>query len=485
MRAERRALGRRPVAALLRGLVGVVGVVAVLGLWPSRAQASPSSPLLLDEVLDSVRRTHPELEGAQQVVAQRDAEEFAARGGFDPKLTIRGKWAPVGYYPQGQVDALVKQETPVWGIGLYAGYRLGLGSYPVYKGDLQTLSGGEVRAGINVPLWRGGPIDERRAKLRKARIEREGASLRYDAELLAVERDAAKAYFRWVAAGQSLGVAERLLSIAEARDEALREQVAAGSVPAIVLIDNQRLVLDRQAKVVESRRKLRTAALDLSLYLRDARLRPIRPEIERLPEHLPDATIDAGSLDDAVARALDRRPDARALDADRAAAEVQVRLARNQRAPAVDVQAFAARDLGGGPAELRPTELGVGVTVEMALPLRKARGELRAAQAKVGQVDAKRRALRDRVEAEVREAWVSVEAAAQRVTLARLQRDAAEELAEAERELLRAGSSDLLDVNLRERAAADAATLEIDALAEYHSAHADLAAAVGGAGEVR
>lgn len=468
-------------ASVVRGPLRVV-VTLLVGLWASLARAeAPAAPLELPEVLESVRRTHPGLEGAQQVVAQRDAQEFAARGGFDPKLSIRGKWAPVGYYPQGQVDALVKQETPVWGIGLYAGYRLGLGSYQVYKGDLQTLSGGEVRAGVNVPIWRGGPIDERRAKLRKARIEQKGARLRYDAEQLALERDAAKAYWSWVAAGQTLEVNEQLLAIAEARDAALREQVAAGSVPAIVLTDNQRLVLDRQAKVVDARRKLQAASLKLSLFLRDDRLRPVRPEPERLPSAMPGTGIDRGSLDDAVARALQQRPDALALDADREAAQVEVRLARNQRAPAVDLQAFAARDFGGGPAELRPTELGVGVTVEMALPLRKARGEFRAAQAKVGQVDAKRRALRDKVEAEVREAWVTVDAAEQRVELARLQRDAAEQLAEAERELLRAGGSDLLAVNLRERAAADAATLEIDALADFHRAHADLVAAVGGA----
>ncbi|MCA9656607.1 MAG: TolC family protein [Myxococcales bacterium] len=476
MSAARARRGTGPVA-LARVVLGLL-----MMLWIPQVRAETlAAPLELDEVLESVRRTHPGLEGAKRAVDERDALEFAARGGFDPKLAIRGKWAPVGYYPQGQIDALVQQATPVWGIGLYAGYRLGLGSYPIYKGDLRTLSGGELRAGVSVPLWRGGLIDERRAELRKARIAQKGARLRYDAEQLALERDAAKAYWSWVAAGQSLEVAERLLEIAEARDAALRDQVAAGSIPAIVIVDNQRLVLDRKAKVVAAELELQAAALDLSLYLRDDRLRPVRPGRERLPERMPGTRGDLGSLEDAVALALQQRPDALALAADREAAEVEVRLARNQRAPAIDLQAFAARDLGDGPAELRPTELGVGITVEVDLPLRKARGKHRAAQARAGRIDAERRALRDGVEAEVREAWLTVEAAAQRVVLARLQRDAADQLAEAERELLHAGSSDLLDVNLRERAAADAATLEIDALADYHSAHAELAAAVGGA----
>lgn len=464
------------------GVVGAaVGLLVALG-WSGAAPAqSPAAPLELEEVLDSVRGTHPGLEEAQQVVEERDGKAFAARGGFDPVLSIKGKWAPVGYYPKGHLDALVQQATPLWGISAYAGYRIGLGSYEVYKGDLQTREGGEVRAGINIPLWRNGPIDERRAKIRRTKLERRGAEYELDAAQLFIERDATKAYWAWVAAGKNLEVAQALLEIAKAREAGLTEQVAAGSVRPIVLTDNRRLMLDREAKVVEAELKLQSATLELSLFLRDREQRPVRPGAERLPPGFPGTGLtDLGSLDDAVARALQQRPDALALEVKREAAGVDVRLAANQRGPKADLQAFAARDMGPGLAELQPTELGVGMTVEMALPLRKARGEYRAAQAKAAQVDAKRRGLRDKVEAEVRKAWVSVEAAQQRVGLAQDQRDAAAQLAEAERELLRQGSSDLLAVNLREVAEANAATLEIDALANYHQARADLVAAVGG-----
>ena len=454
----------------------------LLTMLPAAARASAPAPVLeLPEVIDSVQRTHPKLEGAQRVVDQREAQEFAARGGFDPLVTIRGKWAPVGYYPNAQFDAQVEQATPIWGLRATAGYRMGWGAYPAYKGDLRTLSGGEVRAGVSVPLWRNGPIDERRAKLRKARIEQRGAQLDKSATQLEVERDATKAYWSWAAAGLRLEVARALLEVAEARDEGLREQVTAGSVAPIALTDNQRLLLDREAKVVEAERKLQAATLKLSLYLRDDRRRPVRVDPSRLPPALPGpARAELGSADASVTRALQQRPDARALDATREAARVDVRLAANQRGPMVDLQAFVAKDIGDGPAELGPAEAGLGVTVKMALPLRQARGDHRAAQAKVGKIDAERRSLRDAIEAEVREALVSVDAATRRVTLARAQRDAASQLADAERDRLAEGGSDLLAVNLRELAAAQAATLEIDALADYHHAMADLTAAMGG-----
>ncbi|HFE46484.1 MAG TPA: TolC family protein, partial [Nannocystis exedens] len=373
------------------------------------------------------------------------------------------------------------QATPIWGISAYAGYRLGLGSYAIYKGELQTLSGGELRAGVNVPLWRDGPIDRRRAKIGETEIKVRAAYAQRSADLLAVERDATKAYWSWVAAGAALRVARELLSIAEARAASLAEQVAAGSLPALMIIDNRRLVLDRGAKAIEAERKFRAATLSLSLFFRDAELQPLRPSEARLPPAFPAVDLTSlGTVKSAVMQALERRPDVHVLEAAREAAALRIRLTANQRAPAVDLQAFVSKDLGIGPAELSPTELGVALSVEFALPLRQARGEHRAARARGGRVDAKRRSLRDRIEAEVRDAFVAVEAAQQRVSLAREQLDVARTLADAERDLLLEGASDLLAVNLRELAAADAAISEIKALADYHRAQADLVATVGG-----
>lgn len=462
-----------------------------LALATASAVAAPkgaaAAPVLeLEEVLSSVRDDHPGMESAQLVVEEREAKAFAARGGFDPVLSIRGKWAPVGYYPQGQVDALIRQPVPVLGLTAYAGYRLGWGSYPVYKGELETLSGGELRAGASLPLWRNRSIDARRANRDRTKIQARGARFEQTAEQIRLERDATKAYWTWVAAGKNLEVAHELLAIAEARDIGLREQVAAGAVPELARTDNRRLVLDRQAKVVAARLKFREASLALSLFFRDDNRRPVLAGQDRLPSTLhrpgqtPPQALDQDDIDALVLRAWEARPDLRALDATRQAAQVDLRLSANQRGPAVDLHAFAARDFGEGPAELGPTEAGAGLTIEIALPLRQARGDYRAAKAKVGQVDAKRRALADSIAAEVRAAYFSLGAAWERVALAGQQREAALRLAEAERELLRQGSSDLLAVNLRELAAADASTSENDALADFQRARADFVAALGG-----
>lgn len=445
-------------------------------------QASPAGandPLYLPEVLDAVEQTHPTLEAATREVERADANIRAARGGFDPLLTIRGKWTPVGYYPQGQVDALIRQATPVWGLSLFAGYRMGWGSYPIYKGDLQTLSGGEVRAGLEIPLWRDGPIDKRRAAIAEARVRGGGARNQKDAAQLELEGQAAEAYWSWVAAGQQTIVARDLLEIAQRRQEGLAAQVEAGSIERIKLIDNQRLVLERQDKLVEAEQKLRNATIKLSLYLRDNDNRPLLVDEQRVPKKFPPNQLIDAAIDAEVERALANRPDVLALRAEREAKAVKLRLARNRRAPEVNVQAFVSKDMGDGPAELRPAELGAGVVFAMPLPLRQARGEYQAAKAELAAVDAKLRGLRDKVAAEIREAHVNVDAANRRVSLAQQQVAAADELAAAERERLANGYSNLINVNIRELAAAKAATQEIDARANYQKAKANLQVATG------
>lgn len=458
-----------------------LGLIALLWSWVAGSSAvRAAEPLELQDVLESVEATHPTLESATRDVDEADGLALSARGGFDPTLTIRGRYNPVGYYGNGQVDTMVRQPTPAWGIGVYAGYRLGLGSYPVYKGELQTLSGGELRAGVDVPVWKDGPIDDRRAKIKKSEHALSGARASRDATSLQLAGQAASAYWSWVAAGRRLIIARNLLAIAERRDAGLNEQAVAGAIERIKVVDNRRLVLDRMAKVVEAERAFESAALALSLYYRTGDNEPIRPGEARVPTALPEPVRpDVPSIDTEVAEAVRRRPDVEALSAKRRASDVDVRLAKNQRAPGVNLQGFVAKDFGAGPPELAPVELGVGVVVEMPLPLRKARGDLRAAKAGRASVDAKLRGLHDKIGAEVRTAYVALQAAEQSVLLAREQVSVAQQLAEAERTRFSEGLSDLVIVNLRELAAAEAATQEVDALADYHRAHAQFLVSTG------
>lgn len=475
------------LAAALAFAPAVVGATPTETATPTEAATSTAAtrghlPLTLDEVLRSVAATHPQLEAAAQRVRAAEGAELTARGGFDPQLRARAFTSPLGGYPNSRVDVEFRQPTPLWGLQLYGGWRLGRGVFAPYDYRAKTASGGELRAGVLLPLWQGGPIDRRRADIRVAATGRGVAEAEQEARVVEIERAAARAYWSWVLAGLRCDVSAHLQGLAARRDEALQRQIAAGSLPAVEGLDNRRALLEREARLVAAERALQQAALELSRHFRDARGRSLAPDRGRLPAALPEPSAPPDAVDALVEEAWRIRPDLRAMTLRREIAAVERKAARNRVAPRVDLEALVAKDLGFvSPTDqaLLPTEFAAGVTVEVPIPARQLRGETRRADAEVARVDAELRYLRDVIAAEVRDAHAGLVAAHRRVGLARAQVEAARALADAERNRFQRGDSTLLFVNIREQAEADAELLEIEALADYHRAAVDLHAALG------
>lgn len=474
---------RRAARTARRLLAALAVFICLFGHARSAMAQETGDVLTLREVLDAVAAAHPQLEASRQRVRAAEGEAFAARGGFDPQLRVRGQYAPVGAFPNGRLDVELRQPTPLWGMSVYGGWRLGLGSFAVYDLRAKTAAGGEVRAGVSLPVWQGGPIDRRRADLRVTDLAREAAEADVDARTLELERAAARAYWAWVGAGLRLEVQRRLLALAEDRDAALRRQIVAGNTPEIEGLDNRRAILERSARLVAAERALQQAALELARHLRDDQGTIVAPEPEQLPPAFPEpAPPSADPLEAVLAEALERRPELRRLLLQREAAQVEVRLARNLRSPRIDLDAYVAKDLGAVAPEYRyllPAEFVAGVSLELPLALRTARGKLRRAEADRARLDAELRFARDLVAVELRDAHSALVAAHARVGLAREQLQVAHALEQAERRRFDLGDSTQLFVNLREQAAADAAAQELEALTDYHRAAADLRVAAG------
>jgi cobalt-zinc-cadmium efflux system outer membrane protein len=196
------------------------------------ANEAPGRPLGFDEVLQSVNAHDPRIRQAAERVRKAEGNTSAARGAFDPRLEGDGKLLTGAYYDLRSADAELRQPTTLWGSEIYVGYRVGRGvneRWPTYRDD-QTLSGGEVRAGIEVPIWRGGLIDPERAARARAVDLEEAADQDLSVTKLDLELAAARAYWSWVSAGQNRRVAQDLLDLAEQRDAQLRRRLQAGSI---------------------------------------------------------------------------------------------------------------------------------------------------------------------------------------------------------------------------------------------------------------
>ena len=447
---------------------------------------SSSSPLTLTEVLDSAERSFPLLLAILQERGIAAGQRLAAEGAFDLNVQFRGSLQD-GTFEGNRLDVGLNQPTTFYGTTLLGGYRLGRGDFPVYYGDRLTAEGGELRAAVQVPLLRDGPIDRRRAALRQAQIGQMLAEPAIQRARIDVLRSAARAYWNWAAAGEQYQVAEALLRLARDRQAGLEEQFRLGQVAEFVVVDNRRLIYEREGALLAAERRWQQTAFELSLYLRDAEGNPVIPTAGRLPgtllreEPLPPRTE---RLAQDVETAYRVRPELVRFRLLKERAAVDLRLAENQTWPALNFQLAGAQDVGAGKQAtgifaLDRSVLEGSVLVDVPLQRREALGRVRSAQATLAQLLAQERYAQDQIRVEVQDAISALDRTYQRWLRARQEQQVAEQVAQLERERFRLGQSTLLEVNLRELSAAGAQAKVIDTAADYARALADYRAALG------
>jgi len=452
-----------------------LALVVLAASLPSSAWAEEgrSRPLRFEEVLESVNAHDPRIRQAIEKLRAAEGTTTAARGAFDPRIEGDGKILTGAYYDLRSANAEIRQPTTLWGSEVYFGYRVGLGvneRWPTYRDD-QTLSGGEVRAGIELPIWRGGLTDTDRAKREKAIDLQDAAEQGLFSTELGLELAAARAYWSWVSAGQNREVARALLDLAEQRDAQLRRRLKAGSIAEFDVIDNERILIERQTFLVAAERAFEKATFELSLFFRDANGQPVVVDPERVPDDIAIDPFEGLAVERAIQQVVMCHPDLREAKSVLEAAEVDVKLAKNELGPELDAFFEYSRDLG----ELTQTDLDftlpgnvfeVGLKLSMPLLFRSERGRAAAARAKAAEQRESLRFITDQLRARTRDAASAVEAAQERAELTQDVVETAAKLAEGERRRFEAGSSNLIFVNLREQQAAMARMRYIEAVAQ-------------------
>ncbi len=443
------------------------------------AEASRTVVLGLPDVLRSVTNQYPPLLAA---LIERDVAAGrlrSAEGTFDFQTFARAFGNPTGFYENWTTETGFEQFLGAWGSSVFGGYRLNRGDLlPDYDKN-RTETGGEFRLGVRVPLLRDGSIDRRRAAVLKARLDRELADPFILRQQLDFVQAATRAYFGWLAAGQQLAFAEDLLRVARDRATALERQVGEGLLPRIVLTDNQRLVVARDLARVRGRRAFEAASLALSLFYRDTLDEPVVAGRDRLPPEFPEpGAPSADALEADIAAAVRARPEMRRLELAAEKLRVDERLARNNLLPSLDAVVAGSQDVGASRYKDKDEfELDAGIEFRLPLQRREARGRLEEAQAGLERVDTEILFARQRIEAEVRDAFSAWQASWEQVSQAQLNVELARELQEAERTRFEQGAADLLALQIREQAAFDARVSAAGTLADCFRAIAAYRAA--------
>ncbi len=466
----------------------VVGPAAPMGR-PGRAGMSGVHTAMTNTrntPVEALERAFPLLLAAEEERAIAFGRRLSAEGAFDLNLRTRGLHQD-GTFASNRLDLAAEQLTPYYGATFFGGYRFGFGDFPVYYGDRLTADGGEFRAGMIVPLLRDGPIDRRRAVLRQAQLGEPLAEAVVQRSRIDYIRAATHSYWTWVAAGEQYLVAAQLLRIGQERQAGLEEQFRQGAIAEFVVIDNRRLIAEREGLRVAAERRLQQASFNLSLYLRDEEGNPVVPPAERLPRGFLQSEPpppDVESLRNDIETAFNLRPELTRFQLLKEQVAVDLQLAENATLPALNVAVSAAQDVGPGKKgdgifQLDRTVAEASLLLEVPLQRREARGRIQAARASMMQLLAQEQFARDQIVIDVQDAISNLDRTHARLQQARQEQRIAQRVAELELERFRQGQGTLLEVNLRELAAAGAKSKVIDALADLYRAYADYRAALG------
>ena len=466
-------------------------VLAALGIAVALCFSTPAAAELeLSDVLEAAREHFPLIAAVRAEQLARGEDLRAARGAFDLRVGLKGDIRPEGFYENNAGDVSLEQDTTLWGSKLFAGYRYAQGDFPSYDGGRLTDQSGEVRVGVEVPLLRDGPIDDARANIRDARISLAQMEPETLLQRVDVELSASLAYWEWLAAGQTLEIAERLLGVALERQDQLESRVAKGAEARIVLTDNRRLIVERSAKKRGAERDFQTASIRLSLYHRDQTGQPVRAGRELLPERFP---IEQEPEDQKFVQDLElveeHHPILRRFENERDRVLLEIARAKNLTLPSLDFRVELSRDFGdanGGidetgkfsSASRSETEVKALMSLRMPVQQRRARGRLAAAKLRLSKIANESRIAEERIIASALEAIERLKAAYEQTGLARENATLARTLRDAESRRLALGLSNLIDVNIREIQAATAETELVDAQRAFFRATAEYEARV-------
>ena len=469
------------------------------GALPALAQAQPA-PLDADTVAESVLQTHPQILEARAKVRATQGDLTSTQGAFDLQMRASAMAYPIGSSTYATLDASIAQPTTWWGLTLLAGWRASPGKVPFYKDQFSLKEDyhkipvykgkpdvgwlpGAFHVGAVLPLWQGGPIDKQRAQIAKARAKQEQARAELVSKTLALQYKGVELYWKWVAAGQRVQLAEQGLGLAQVRAEAVRAQIERGAVAPVEDLDNQSAILSREGNLAKARRKFQEASLKLSLYLREPANdendlpQPLVPPIESVPQVWPEVEMpEREQVQRLVRELIDGLPQVRVLDAEIDQYRVEAQLAQNRIAPAIDLVSTLEQQ---ATVPVKSPEWMVGVYLEMPLQRREARGNLESAEANIARLQAARLQARDTASRSILDAYSELVAMQQIVAIARRNLEVAQALEDAEREKVALGYADIFKLNLREQYRIEAAQKLIDSLADLHIAQAALAIATG------
>jgi len=558
--ALRGALGRLSPRRAWNGISGLWALILLVALAaPAAAQTRVGvgmvqKKLTLGEAIERALESNLDL-GIEKLNRAAAYEAVkGAHGYLDPTLrwlpSLESRNTPTTSVLQGAGGKLtdhlmgqnfyLRQRLPWNGAGLGVDFENGRQSTSNTFVSLNPYTTSRLVFTLTQPLVRNRVVDRERAELRVRGKQAEVAEADFELRLIDVVTRVEGAYWDLVAARQALTVSAD--SVELAREQLARTQrMAASGVIAQVEIAAAEAELERRRDTYYASLGVVTEVENALKTLVTASREALLWNDEIIPVEMGTlAPPAAGDLREAVALALKRRPELRAVEAHQQTSHIQKRLSADQIKPQVNLVAgYGHAGLGGavsarenpfsaasqasairvnelseraGLAPLPPVSFGsplpdflvggygaalgnifsgryrtlqVGLSMDLTLRNRAAEAALAQNVLFERRLILEQARLEQAIEAQVRNALQALETARQRITAAEASARAAKEKLASEIRLFQSGESTNFLVLTRQNEYADSRRREVVAHLDFNKAVARLRQALGTTLEAR
>ncbi len=460
--------------------IGSVFIILFLNLGGVElAEASTEKKLSHHEVVTSVNKNYPQILSYYEKVNAAEGTALGSLGFFDIKLKQNYNDKSRGFYDGKTTDTLLEKELGFMSSKIYGGYRKSFGSFPDYEGASRTNDGGEYRAGARFSLLKDSSIDKNRLGIILSNLGVNESKIQLERIKKEIERDATKAYWKWIASSKVFHIYEDLYHLSVKRQMQLEEKLKKGDVAEIIVTENRKNILRRKSALVKARQDFENSAIYLSLFWRGENGAPIVPKQNQVPEiHFSLHEIENSQSIKDLEIALSKRPELRILKIQKEQNSSQLKYAENLFKPQLDVDVGASKDLGNGSASRAQANNYVGLDFSIPLQQREARGKTAEYESKLKSLKYEQQLLEEKIKAELEQIKIQISSIIEMHHNLLEEAKLADLLENSEREKFKHGASNFFLVNLREQDTAASKAAVIEMYEKYQSALADYKMAV-------
>ncbi|MEN8702977.1 MAG: TolC family protein [Polaribacter sp.] len=362
----------------------VICLLFLLIVQNNYSQEKISSILSLSEFLGYVKNYHPIVKQANLVINNSEAKLLKARGAFDPKIEVdfdNKQFKEKEYY--NNLNGIFKIPT-YYGLEFKANFENNNGLFLNPEATVPT--DGLYAAGVSASLLKGLLINQRMADLKQAKLFVNQA--KEDQQILVNEIlfNASLAYFKWLKIFNDQNVYRSFLKNAIFRFESTKTAYKNGDKAAIDTLEAGITLKNRRLNLEKARIQLVKASLELSNFLWLNNNTPVELQENIIPDvktlDAIDTTLNIALFNNANFD-IDNHPKIKSLNYKISSLKVNKRLKTNNLLPELDAQYNFLTQTPRQQNSFNIENYKAGIRFTLPIFLRKERGDLKLAKAKL------------------------------------------------------------------------------------------------------